>query len=75
MKSPGAKTKKPGPTWRITVLRKKGESLGTVEAANADEAIEMAIKLFGITDWSRKRFRHDDQRYRTEWCAGGAAGG
>jgi hypothetical protein len=55
MKSPGAKKKKPGPTWRITEIRKKGESLGTVEAANADEAIETAIKLFGITDPERRR--------------------
>jgi hypothetical protein len=55
MKSPTAKRKKPEPTWRITVLRKKGKSLGTVEAANADEAIEMAIKLFGITDPERRR--------------------
>jgi hypothetical protein len=37
------------------VLRKKGESLGTVEAANANEAIETAIKLFGITDRERRR--------------------
>jgi hypothetical protein len=55
MKPPTAKGKKPGPTWRITVLRKKGESLGTVEAANAEEAIEIAIKLFGISDPERRR--------------------
>jgi hypothetical protein len=55
MKPPTAKRKKPGPTWRITELRKKGESLGTVEAADADQAIEMAIKLFGITDPERWR--------------------
>jgi hypothetical protein len=37
------------------VLRKKGESLGTVEAADADEAIQVAIKTFGITDPERRR--------------------
>jgi hypothetical protein len=55
MKAPPAKRKKPGPTWHITVLRKKGESLGTVEAADADEAIKVAVKLFGITDPERRR--------------------
>jgi hypothetical protein len=54
MKSPGAKRKKPRPTWYITVLRNKGESLGTVEAANADETIETAAKLFGIPDPQRR---------------------
>jgi hypothetical protein len=48
-------TAKKKPTWRITVLRKKGEHLGTVEAANADEAIKVAIKTFDITDPERQR--------------------
>jgi hypothetical protein len=38
--------------WRITVVRRKGESLGIVEAADVDEAIKVAIKAFGITDRS-----------------------
>jgi hypothetical protein len=53
MKTPAANKKKP--TWRITEIRKKGASLGTVEAANTDEAIETAVKLFGIADPERRR--------------------
>ena len=37
------------------LLRRRGESLGTIEAADADEAIETAIKLFGITEPERRR--------------------
>jgi len=37
------------------VLRRRGESLGTVEAVDADEAVKVAIKLFGITDPERRR--------------------
>jgi hypothetical protein len=48
-------TAKKKPTWRITLLRKKGERLGTVEAADADEAIKVAIKSFEITDPGRQR--------------------
>jgi hypothetical protein len=50
-----AKVAKPLPSWRITIIRKKGERLGTVEAATADEAIKVAIKEFGITDPERQR--------------------
>ena len=53
MKPPAKR--KPKPTWRITVLRRRGESLGTVEAVDADEAVKVAIKLFGITDPERRR--------------------
>jgi hypothetical protein len=52
---PHAPRAKKKPTWRTTVLRKKGESLGTVEAADADEAIKLAIKMFEITDRERQR--------------------
>jgi hypothetical protein len=41
--------------WRITLVRKKGERLGTVEAADADEAVKVAIKTFEITDRERQR--------------------
>ena len=37
------------------MARKKGEHIGTVEAATADEAIKVAIKEFGITDPKRQR--------------------
>lgn len=58
------------PAWRIRPLRKKGERLGTVEAADAEEAIKVAIKRFGITDpkrrpvWSRNGSPHDDRLER-----------
>jgi hypothetical protein len=33
--------------WRITVIRKKGEYLGTVAATDAEAEIKVAIKEFG----------------------------
>jgi hypothetical protein len=36
-------------SWRITVLRKKGERLGTVEAPDAATAIKLAIERYKIT--------------------------
>jgi hypothetical protein len=42
-------------SWRITLIRKKGERVGTVAAATADEAIQVAIREFGITDPERQR--------------------
>lgn len=37
-------------SWRIHLIRKQGEYLGTVEAPDAKAAIEVAIKEFSITD-------------------------
>jgi hypothetical protein len=34
--------------WSIDILRKKGEHLGVVEAANQEEAYLKAIGAFGI---------------------------
>ena len=34
--------------WRVDIIRKRGEHLGTVEASNANEAIREAIKRFEI---------------------------
>jgi hypothetical protein len=36
------------PRWRVDILRKRTEHLGTVEAANEKEAVEAATKLFNI---------------------------
>lgn len=43
------------PAWRITLIRKRGEYVGTVRAASADDAIRVAIKEFGIEDKERQR--------------------
>jgi hypothetical protein len=32
--------------WRVDIIRKRAEHLGTVEAANANEAIKIAAKEF-----------------------------
>jgi len=42
-------------SWRITLIRQKGQRLGTVEAPDADSAIKIAIEQFGITDPQRQR--------------------
>jgi hypothetical protein len=43
------------PTWRIHVIRKKGEYLGTVEAPTAEAAVQVAIKEYDITDPERRK--------------------
>jgi hypothetical protein len=34
--------------WQVDIIRKRAEHLGTVEAANANEAIKIAAKRFDI---------------------------
>ena len=34
--------------WRVDIIRKRAEHLGTVEAADAQEAIKKAAKQFDI---------------------------
>jgi hypothetical protein len=41
--------------WRIILVRAKGQSLGRIEAASAEEAIEKAAKLFSIPEAQRSR--------------------
>jgi hypothetical protein len=36
------------PRWRVDIIRKRAEHLGTVEAANAQEAIKIAARRFDI---------------------------
>jgi hypothetical protein len=36
------------PRWRVDILRKRAEHLGTIEAANAKEAIEKAAERFEV---------------------------
>ncbi|HXI36771.1 MAG TPA: hypothetical protein VNH80_07650 [Burkholderiales bacterium] len=41
--------------WRIVLIRKRGEYVGEVEAADAESAIKAAIKEFEIDDADRQR--------------------
>ena len=50
-----SKPKPPLPRWRIVLIRKKGDTLGTVEARTADEAIKVAIERFGIKDPNQQK--------------------
>jgi hypothetical protein len=36
------------PRWRVDIIRKRAEHLGTIEAVNASEVILEAIKRFEI---------------------------
>jgi hypothetical protein len=47
--------KMPLAAWRIVVIRKKAEYVGTVEANDARSAIAAAIKEFEITDRNRQQ--------------------
>jgi hypothetical protein len=42
-------------SWRATILRQRGEYLGTVEAADAKSAEALAIKTFGLDGQRRQR--------------------
>jgi hypothetical protein len=42
-------------SWRIILIRQKGEVLVTIEAPDANTAIKMAIKEYGITEPHRQR--------------------
>jgi hypothetical protein len=42
-------------SWRATILRQRGEYLGTVEAPDAKTAEALAVKLFGLEGQRRQR--------------------
>jgi hypothetical protein len=46
---------KPDPDWRISVVRKKAEYLGTGTAPNAQAAIDRACEEFGIEGEERRK--------------------
>jgi hypothetical protein len=41
--------------WRVDIIRKRAEHLGTIEAASEKEAIEKAAKEFDIPPERRNR--------------------
>jgi hypothetical protein len=41
--------------WRVDIIRKRAEHLGAVEAANEKQAIEKAVKEFGVPPERRNR--------------------
>ena len=43
------------PRWRVDIIRKRAEHLGTVEAATEKEAIEKAAERFDIPSERRNR--------------------
>ena len=43
------------PRWRVDIIRKRAEHLGTVEAATEKEAIEKAAERFEIPPDRRNR--------------------
>jgi hypothetical protein len=42
-------------SWRATILRRRGEYLGTVEAPDAKTAEAIAVKQFGLEGQRRQR--------------------
>ena len=42
-------------SWRATILRQRGEYLGTIEAPDAKSAEALAVKLFGLEGQRRQR--------------------
>jgi hypothetical protein len=42
-------------TWRVAIIKKRGEFLGTVEAMDQEAAEAAAVEAFNLTDEQRKR--------------------
>ena len=42
-------------SWRATILRQRGEYLGTIEAPDAKTAEQIALKQFGLEGQRRQR--------------------
>jgi hypothetical protein len=47
--------KKPPRSWRVIIIRSKGEYLGSVEAPDRERAEAVAIKQFALDDDQRNR--------------------
>jgi hypothetical protein len=47
--------KKPAKSWRVIIMRSRGELLGYVEALDRERAEAVAIKLFALDDDPRRR--------------------
>ena len=47
--------KKAAKSWRVIIMRSRGEYLGSVEAPNRERAEAVAIKLFAFDDDQRRR--------------------
>jgi hypothetical protein len=48
-------------SWRATLLRQRGEYLGTIEAPDAKSAEALAVKLFGLEGERRQRLAVREQ--------------
>jgi hypothetical protein len=42
-------------SWRVIIMRSRGEYLGSVEAPDRDRSEAIAIKLFALDDDQRRR--------------------
>ena len=42
-------------SWRVIIMRSRGEYLGSVEAPDREKAESVAIKLFALDDDQRSR--------------------
>ena len=54
----------PRRTWRVAIVRKRGEFLGTVEAVDREAAEAAAVEAFNLTDEQRKRLVVQEQRVK-----------
>ena len=51
-------------TWRVAIIRKRGEYLGTMEAVDQDAAEAAAVEAFNLTDEQRKQLVVQEQRVK-----------
>ena len=50
------------PRWRVDIIRKRAEHLGTVEAADEKDAIQQAIERFEVPAALQNRLTVSKQR-------------
>jgi hypothetical protein len=54
----GAKKKTSGSrsrSWHVSIIRKRGEFLGVIEAPSREAAEAAAVEKFNLSDWQRKK--------------------
>ena len=51
-------------TWRVAIIRKRGEFLGTVEAVDQEAAEAAALAAFNLTDEQRKCLVVQEERVK-----------
>jgi hypothetical protein len=59
--------KKPAKSWRVLIIRRRGEYLGSVEAPDRERAEAVAVKVFDLDREQRGRLLILQRPGEREW--------